>query len=240
MKKIEKKTENLFKWKHFLPEIIILCLRWYLKYKLSFRDLVEIMAERGLTMVHTTIMRWIHEYSPEINQRIRKYLKPSTDSYRLDETYLKIKGDWYYLYRAIDSNGNTIDFLLSRNRDKKAARKFIKKVLSNRHATSPRVINTDKAPSYVSAINRLKFDKEINIEVLHRPIQYMNNILEQDHRFIKWRIKPMMGFFSFKTADWIIQGIESMHMIHKIQVKNYFKYYKNDKVFIENIFGIAA
>jgi len=153
MKKIKKRTEHLFKWKHFLPEIIILCLRWYLKYKLSFRDLVEMMTERGLSMVHTTIMRWIHEYSPKINKRIRKYLKPSTDSYRLDETYIKIKDKWCYLYRAIDSKGNTLDFLLSEKRDKKAAIKFIRKVLSNRHATKPRVINIDKALAYVYAIN---------------------------------------------------------------------------------------
>ena len=103
MKKKIQKSENLFKWKHFLPEIIILCLRWYLKYKLSFRDLVEIMAERGFSQVHTTIMRWVHEYSPIINKKIRKYLCHSTDSYRLDETYVKIRGKWYYLYRAIDS-----------------------------------------------------------------------------------------------------------------------------------------
>lgn len=237
---MKKQSGNIFKWKHFLPEIIVLCLRWYLKYKLSFRDLVEIMAERGLSLVHTTIMRWVHEYSPEINKRIRKYLKPSTDSYRLDETYVKIKGEWYYLYRAIDSKGNTLDFLLSRNRDKKAARKFIKKVLSNNHAVPPRVINTDKAPAYVSAIKRLKFDKELKLEVLHRPVQYMNNILEQDHRFIKWRIKPMLGFFSFKTANWIIQGIEVMHMIKKIQIKDFFKCFGNEKFFINKLLGIAG
>ncbi len=102
MKDKTRKTRNDFKWKHFLPEIILLCIRWYLKYKLSFRDLVEMMSERGIRIVHTTIMRWIHEYSPKINKRIRKYLKTSSDSYRLDETYIKIKGKWCYLYRAID------------------------------------------------------------------------------------------------------------------------------------------
>jgi IS6 family transposase len=105
-----KGIAKLFKWKHFLPEIILLCIRWYLKYKLSLRDLVEMMKERGLSIAHTTIMRWVHEYSPEINRRIRKYLKPTTDSYRLDETYVKIKGNWYYLYRAVDSNGLQLIF----------------------------------------------------------------------------------------------------------------------------------
>ena len=114
------------------------------------------MLERGLSIVHTTIMRWVYQYSPVINIKIRKYLKPTTDSYRLDETYVKIKGEWYYLYRAIDSRGNTIDFFLSRNRDKKTVKKFIKKTIWNPHATKPRVINTDKAPSY-NVIKRMKF-----------------------------------------------------------------------------------
>ena len=181
-------------------------------------------------------------------------MKPSTDSYRLDETYVKIKGKWYYLYQATRSKGNTLDFLLSRNRDKKAARKFIKRVLSNNHAVPPRVINTDKAPAYVSAIRTLKFDKELNWEVLHRPIQYLNNILEQagcmasseakrsdqHHRFIKGRIKPMLGFFSFKTANRILQGIEAMHMIKKIQIKDFFKCFRNEKNFMNILLGIAA
>ena len=98
-------TNNSFKWKHFKTEIILLNIRWYLKYALSFRDLVEMMSERGLFLAHTTIMRWVHEYAPEINKKIRKYLKPSNDSWRVDETYVKIKGVWYYLYRAIDSQG---------------------------------------------------------------------------------------------------------------------------------------
>jgi len=187
-----RKSENLFKWKHFFSEIILLCIRWYLKYKLSFRDLVEMMAERGLSIVHTTIMRWVHQFSPEINKRIRRYLKSSTDSYRLDETYIKIKGKWYYLFRAVDSKGNTLDFLLSAKRDKKAAKRFLKKLMDNPHATKPRVINTDKAPSYPPAINKLKEENKLDKKVQHRPIQYLNNILEQDHRFIKWLINPMM------------------------------------------------
>jgi len=191
MKTIKKKSDNPFKWKHFLPEIILLCIRWYLKYKLSLRDLVEMMTERGLSIAHTTIMRWVHQFFPEINKKIRKYLKPTTDSYRLDETYVKIKGNWYYLYRAVDSNGNTIDFLLCAKRDKKEAKRFIKKVLGNLHATKPRVINTDKAPSYSYAISELKKENTIDEQFLHGPIQYLNNILEQDHRFIKWIIKPI-------------------------------------------------
>ncbi|MDR4173566.1 IS6 family transposase, partial [Bacillus nitratireducens] len=107
---MEKK--NWFKWKHYQPDIILLMVRRYLRYNLSFRDLVEMMEERGLSISHTTIMRWVHQYGPELDKRIRRYLKQINDSWRVDETYIKVKGQWMYLYRAVDSNGNTIDFCL--------------------------------------------------------------------------------------------------------------------------------
>ena len=130
-------TENIFKWKHYQPDIILLTIRWYLRYNLSFRDLVEMMEERGLSLAHTTIMRWVHQYGPELNTRIRKHLKPTNDSWRVDETYLKIKGKKMYLYRAVDSEGNTIDFYLSQRRNTKAAKRFLKKALASCHATKP-------------------------------------------------------------------------------------------------------
>ncbi|KMN45524.1 transposase [Bacillus sp. LK2] len=98
------KKQNLFKWKHYQPDVIILTVRWYLRYSLSFRDLVEMMEERGLSISHTTIMRWIHQYGPELDKRIRRYLKQTNDSRRVDETYIKVKGQWMHLYRAVDSN----------------------------------------------------------------------------------------------------------------------------------------
>ncbi|OOG89896.1 hypothetical protein BTH41_04390 [Bacillus mycoides] len=109
---IEK--ENVFKWKHYQPDIILLTVRWYLRYNLGFRDLVEMMEERGLSISHTTIMRWVHQYSPELDKRIRRHLKQTSDSWRVDETYIKVKGQWMYLYCAVDSKGNTIDFYLSK------------------------------------------------------------------------------------------------------------------------------
>lgn len=115
-----------FKWRHFLPEIILLCVRWYLRYPLSYRNLEEIMLERGLSIDHTTIYRWVQTYSPELDKRSRKYLKPTNDSWRVDETYIKVKGQWKYLYRAVDSNGNTIDFMLSAKRDATAAARFFR------------------------------------------------------------------------------------------------------------------
>jgi len=108
---------NSFKWKHYAGEIILLNVRWYLKYSLSYRNLKEMMAERGITVDHTTIMRWVHQYSPEIEKKVRRYLRPTNDSWRMDETYIRVKGEWKYLYRAVDSNGNTIDFMLSAKRN---------------------------------------------------------------------------------------------------------------------------
>ena len=121
---------NSFKWKHFVGEIILLNVRWYLKYPLSYRNLEEMMAERGVKVDHTTIMRWVHQYSPEIEKKVRSYLRPTNDSWRMDETYIRVKGEWKYLYRAVDSNRNTIDFMLSAKRNKKAAKRFLKKALT--------------------------------------------------------------------------------------------------------------
>jgi IS6 family transposase len=210
---------ELFKWKQYESEIILLTVRWYLKYILSYRDLVAMMEERGLQLAHTTIMRWVHEFGPELEKRIRPYLKPTNDSFRTDETYIKVKGQWKYLYRAVDSNGNTIDFMLSENRDAPAAKRFFKKALTSSHNQSPRVITVDKNPAYPAAVQQLKDEKVMNQETILRQQKYLNNIIEQDHRFIKKIIKPMLGFKSFKTAEKTIAGIEVMHMIRKGQVE---------------------
>lgn len=125
-----EKGSNIFKWKHFEAKIILLTVRWYLQFRFSYRDLVEVMSERGISISHTTIMRWVHEYSPEIAKKVRPHLKPVNDSWRVDETYIKVKGNWTYLYRAVDSMGKTIDFMLSEKRDVKAARALKKAVIS--------------------------------------------------------------------------------------------------------------
>ncbi|PEO43039.1 IS6 family transposase, partial [Bacillus toyonensis] len=153
--------ENIFKWKHYQPDIILLTIRWYLRYNLSFRDLVEMMEERGLSLAHTTIMRWVHQYGPELNKRIRKHLKPTNNSWRVDETYLKIKGKKMYLYRAVDSEGNTIDFYLSQRRNAKVAKRFLKKALASCHATKPRTITADGDKAYPVAIRKLKEEKHL-------------------------------------------------------------------------------
>jgi len=210
-------SENLFKWKHFESDIIILCVRWKLKYPLSYRNLEDMMLERGLTVSHTTIMRWVQEYSPILSVKLRKHLKPTNDSWRMDETYLKIKGVNHYLYRAVDSEGQTIDFWLSKHRDKKAAKKFFKRAMKSTHNSMPRVITTDKYAATEIAIIEEIYYGVLSCSVQHRMIQYLNNIVEQDHRFIKRIIKPMLGFKNFYSASRTIAGIESMHMIRKGQ-----------------------
>lgn len=120
---------KLFKYRHFEPNIILLCLRWYLRYSLSYRDLEEMMVERGLSIDHTTIYRWIQHYAPVLEKRCRAKLRLTNASWRVDETYIKVKGRWMYLYRAVDSAGDTVEFMLSLTRDAQAAKRFFRKAL---------------------------------------------------------------------------------------------------------------
>lgn len=209
--------DNIFKWKHFQSDIIMLCVRWYLKYPLSYRNLEEMMAERGLSVVHTTIMRWVIQYAPILDQRVRKHLIKTNDSWRMDETYLKIKGVNHYLYRAVDSKGKTIDFWLSEHRDKDSARKFLQKAMKAEHNQIPRVITTDKYPATEVAIAEEIYFGYLSVMTQHRMIKYLNNIVEQDHRLIKRVLKPKLGLQNFESAAAMISGIEIMHMLHKQQ-----------------------
>jgi IS6 family transposase len=146
----------IFKWRQTEPALILCAVRWYLRYSLSLRDVEELLEERGLEVDHTTVWRWVQRYSPELEQRLRRYLKPTNKSWRVDETYVRVKGRWCYLYRAIDSAGATIDFLLSAFRDADAAKRLFRKALSHPSHPQPRVINTDLAPILGSAIPDIK------------------------------------------------------------------------------------
>ncbi len=233
--------DQVFKWRHFAPEIILLCVRWYFRFKLSYRDLQEMMAERGLEMAHTTIMRWIHAYGSELTKRIKPHLKMTNDSWRTDETYIKIKGKWLYLYRTVDSNGNTIEFMLSEKRDEAAATKFFRKMLNATHTVTPRVITVDKNPSYPVAFWMLMYKyKEIPPETTLRQIKYLNNIVEQDHRTVKTRMNLAMGYSSFRTAKSTINGIETLRMIYKKQLDIADNSVQNQVEFINQLFGMAA
>ncbi|WP_068820418.1 IS6 family transposase [Phormidesmis priestleyi] len=234
-------SQSLFKWRHFLPEIIVLNVRWYCRYPLSYRDLEEMMAERGVEVDHSTSHRWVLSYAPELDKRIRPDLNPTNDSWRVDETYIQVKGAWKYLYRAVDSMGNTLDFMLSAKRDGKAAARFFRKVLKAEHTQAPRVITVDKNAAYPVAIEALKADETLAAETQLRQSKYMNNVIEQDHRNIKRLTKPMMGFGSFNTARRTLRGIEAMSMIRKGQVKGISKGDRMSQVkFIEELFGISA
>jgi transposase, IS6 family len=233
--------ENPFKWRHYAPAIILLCVRWYLRYSLSYRDLAEMMAERGLHVDHTTIYRWVQHFAPELEKRVRAQLQPTNDSWRVDETYIKIHGEWYYLYRAVDSAGNTLDFVLSPYRDARSAEYFFRKLLGAAHTAIPRVINVDGNAAYPAAFKLLQDAGELAPECELRPVKYLNNIVEQDHRFIKRRVRPGLGFSWFRTAWATIQGYEAINQLRKGQVQGTSK---GDIIsqnrFIERAFGLAA
>jgi transposase, IS6 family len=230
-----------FKWRHFEAEIILLCVRWYVRYPLSYRHLEEMMEERGLRVDHTTIYRWVQHCAPELDRRCRPHLKATTDSWRVDETYIQVKGTWMYLYRAVDSAGNTLEFLLSETRDAQAAKRFFSKALTAPHTVTPRVITVDQNPAYPKALTELKAEGTLPPQSALRQVKYLNNLVEQDHRFIKRLVKPGLGFGSFETAWRTLQGYEVMHMIRKGQVKGVDKGNCRGQItFIASLFGVAA
>jgi len=234
-------TSTPFKWRHFQADIILLCVRWYLKYSLSYRDLEEMMRERGLHVDHTTIYRWVQRYAPQLEQRCKPHLKATNDSWRVDETYVKVKKVWMYLYRAVDSQGNTLEFRLSATRDAEAAKRFFSKTLAAPHTTTPRVITVDKNAAYPRAISELKAEGAIAEGCELRQVKYLNNIVEQDHRFIKRRVKPGLGFFSFETARNTLQGYEVMNMVRKGQMRGVEKGDILGQIaLIAHLFGVAA
>jgi transposase-like protein len=209
-------VDELFKGRHFEREIIILCVRWYLRYKLSLRDLVEMMAERGLSMSHTTVMRWVQRYVPEFERRWSRFARAVGRSWRVDETYVRIRGEWMYLYRAVDRQGQSVDFLLSKNRDVAAAKAFFRKAETTQ-GQAPQTVTLDGYAASHRAVREISRDRPRWKRTKLRTSKYLNNMIEQDHRGVKTRTGPMLGFKEFDSAAITIAGIELQHRIRKGQ-----------------------
>lgn len=199
--------------------VILMFVYMKLKYSLSYRDLEDMMSMRGASVDHSTLQRWVFRFSKLIEKRVRSMKNSVSKSWRMDETYIKLNGKWVYLYRAVDKYGNTVDFLLRAKRDAVAAKAFFKKAINNNER--PEKVTVDKSGSNKTALDACNKGIETQDEIEIRQIKYLNNIVEQDHRFIKKRIKLMLGFKNFNSARNTIGGIESIHMIHKQQTKNY-------------------
>jgi putative transposase len=204
-----------FKGSQFEKEIILWGVRWYVAYPLSYRQLEEMMGERGVAVDHSTLNRWVIKYAPAIEKQFRRWQRPVGRSWRLDETSVKIKGKWAYLYRAVDKEGHTIDFLLTPNRDRDAAEAFLYKAI--RTQGLPEKITIDKSGANTAAIKH--YNKIHTTAIVIRHSKYLNNLVEQDHRAVKRRVRPMLGFKSFWAACCTLSGIEVMHAIRKGQLE---------------------
>ena len=208
-----------FKGAHYPSGVILYAVYFYVRFAVSYRDLEEIMAERGFDVDHATLNRWVVKYSPLIAKQLQALKKCTSVSWRMDETYIKVKGRWTYLYRAVDNQGQTVDFMLSSHRRRSAARKFFKNAIA-RNGVPKRVV-VDKSGSNLAGLQsvntRLKFTGDGSIIKIIQS-KHLNNLVEQDHRFIKKITRPMMGFKAFHSAQSTIAGIEVAHMIRKKQI----------------------
>ena len=202
-----------FKGMRFPIDIILVCIRWYVAYPLSYRHLEEMMDERGVSVDHSSINRWAIRFLPLIEKVSRKHKRPVGGSWRMDETYIKVKGVWKYLYRAVDKDGKTVDFLLTAKRDMAAAKRFFDKAM--RTNGDPEKVVMDRSGANKAAIDAINVGRGVPIVV--RQVKYLNNIVEQDHRAIKRVTRPMLNFKSFRSASNVLAGIEFMHMIRKGQ-----------------------
>src|SRR6267154_4733838 len=209
--------DPIYRRRRFPPELIELCVRWYLTYRLSYRDLVEMMAERGVTVSHSTILRWVQRYVPEFESRWARYARRVHSSWRMDETAVSVRGGPHYLYRAVDKHGKTVDSVLCTDRSEAAARAFFSKALKTHHPIWPRKLNVDGNAASHRALRLLRQENPEWRFVEIRSRRYLNNVVEQDHRAIKRRCAPMLALKSFRTAAVTLAGVELAHRIRKSQ-----------------------
>ena len=217
----------------FPIDVILVCIRWYAAYPLSYRQLEEMMQERGVFVDHSSINRWAIRFLPALEKVFRKHKRPVGVSWRMDERYIKVKGIWKYLYRAVDKAGKTVDFLLTAKRDKAAAMRFFDKAMQANYV--PEKVNMDKSVANKAAIDEINASSEIPIIV--RQVKYLNNIVEQDHRAVKRVTTPMLNFKSFQSTKCMLAGIELMHMIRKGQLM---LEDCNEMSFVEQFYALAG
>jgi len=215
MKMLDPGVARVLKRLHYPLEVMLTCVRWYVAYPLSLRHLEEMMAERGIAVDHSTVHRWAIKLLPVLEKAFRRCKRAVGKSWRMDETYVKVRGDWRYLYRAVDKEGNTVDFLLRARRNKAAAQRYCEK--SIRQNGVPETVTIDKSGANLAALHAVNAERDTPIKI--RQVKYLNNVVEQDHRAIKRITRPMLGFKDFRCARIIPSGIEVMHMIRKGQMK---------------------
>ena len=201
--------------RHFPKDVILTTIRWYLRYNLSYRDIEELIAERGIALDHSTLNRWVIRYTPGLVTNAKKHKRRVGVSWRFDETYIKVRGQWKYLYRGVDKDGDTIDFLLTAKRDTKAALRFLRQAIRNNG--TPVKINIDKSGANTAAIEAYNKESGASIEI--RQCKYLNNIVEQDHRRVKQKTRAALGFKAFYSAHATVVGVELIHMIRVGQVR---------------------
>jgi putative transposase len=212
----------MFKGRHFDCSVILLCVRWYLAYGLSLRNLEEMMAERGISVDHATVHRWVIRYSSELLERFNQRKRAVTGKWHVDETYIKVRGCWMYLYRAINSNGDTVEFWFSERRNLAAAKRFMRKALK-RHGRPERIVIDGSQTNHEAILacdttDRLQHRSRRKLKPIRiRRSAYLNNRIEQDHRAIKRRVRPMLGFKAMNSARVILGGIEMVHIMRKQQ-----------------------
>ncbi|KLU23956.1 integrase [Caballeronia mineralivorans PML1(12)] len=215
MKMLDPGVARVLKRLHNPLEVMLTCVRRYVAYPLSLRHLEEMMAERGIAVDHSTVHRWAIKLLPVLEKAFRRCKRAVGKSWRMDETYVKVRGEWRYLYRAVDKEGNTVDFLLRARRNKAAAQRYFEK--SIRQNGVPETVTIDKSGANLAALHAVNAERDTPIKI--RQVKYLNYVVEQDHRAIKRITRPMLGFKDFRCARIILSGIEVMHMIRKGQMK---------------------
>jgi putative transposase len=214
MKTLDPGVARVLERLHYPLEVMLTCVRWYVAYPLSLRHLEEMMAERGIAVDHSTVHRWAIKLLPALEKAFRRCKRAVGKSWKMDGTYVTVRGEWKYLYRAVDKEGNTVDFLLRARRNKAAAQRYFEKSIQQNGV--PETVTIDKSGANLAALHAVNAERDTRIKI--RQVKYLNNVVEQDHRAIKRIIRPMLGFKDFRCARAILSGIEIMHMIAKAQM----------------------